>query len=190
MVSSPEQRSKFSTAETSYPFYFNTTVSSTALKQPSLAIHYIFRGGWKLAQIWWVYLRKFWKKRLTCYVWMWRVSPELVLLWVGLSENIISNSWRQTEAHEFASAIKYLAHLTFYHLCYHWALLYKRLRGNWGSVGAPPGRQPAGCMWREPRPGPQTPAWSQNHRARCPWLLEQPPVQTQSRLYTGQSDKG
>lgn len=130
------------------------------------------------------------KKRLTCYVRMWRVSSELVLLWVGLSENIISNTWRQTETHEFASAIKHLPHLTFYHLCYHLALLYKLLRGNWGSVGAPPGRQPAGCMWRVPRPGPQTPAWSQNHHARCPWLLEQPPVQTQSRLCAGKSEKG
>lgn len=180
MVSSPEQRSKFSTAETSYPFYFNTTVSSTALKQP--ALRFIPFSGESDNLHRWMYLRKFWKKRLTCYAWMWRVSPELVLLGVGLSENIISNTWRQTETHEFASATKHLPHLTFYHLCYHWARLYKLLRGNWGSVGAPPGRQPAGCMWREPRPGPQTPAWSQNHHARCPWLLEQPPVQTQSRL--------
>lgn len=56
------------------------------------------------------------KKRLTCYTRMWRVSPELVLLWVGVPENIISNTWQQTEARAFASTIKHLPHLTFYYL--------------------------------------------------------------------------
>lgn len=37
------------------------------------------------------------KTWLTCNTWMWRVSSELVLLWVGFSENIISNTWRQRE---------------------------------------------------------------------------------------------
>lgn len=56
------------------------------------------------------------------------------------------------------------------------------LRRNLASVDAQPGRKPAGYMWREPRPGPQRPAWSQNHRARCPWLSEQPPVVTQQHI--------
>lgn len=62
-------------------------------------------------------------ERLTCYVRMWRVSSELVLLWVGLSENIISNTWRQTETRDFTSTIKHLPHLTLHRLRYHWALL-------------------------------------------------------------------
>lgn len=53
----------------------------------ALSLTYSWDALWEMYEYKW----------LTCNTWMCGIPPELILLWVGLSENIISNSWQQGE---------------------------------------------------------------------------------------------